>query len=113
MLAFAAGDYAECIDQNSQCQTDCCIQNGGHFDPDNEIDCIGVDDYMAVCGQPCQGEYDQCMGYGGESNGGTGSYDPGYAPTGSPDSSGSCCCAGAMILAAGLLVVFSARKGQA
>jgi len=107
MLSFAAGDYATCIDQNSECQTDCCVRNGGHFDPNSEIDCIGVADYMATCGQPCQDEYEQCMGYGGGSNEEPGSYTP---SSGSGSSASGSCCGGGLIIAAGLLGVFCTRE---
>ncbi len=110
MLSFAQGDYAACIDQNTDCQTDCCVRNGGHFEPNNEIDCIGVDDYMSACGQPCQDEYEQCMGYGGESGYETGSYGPGYGSGSGSSASGSCCCGGGLILAAGLFVVFRTKE---
>ena len=110
MLSFAEADYRICVDQNTKCQTDCCVRNGGHFTPNNEVDCIGLDDtYMALCGQPCQDEYEQCMGYGSESSEEPGTYDPGYGSGSGSGASGSCC-GGGFIIAAGLLGVFCTRK---
>lgn len=108
--ALAEVDYRICIDENTQCQTDCCIQNGGHFTENNEIDCQDFEgDYMAACGEPCQDAYEQCMGYGtGGDDYGTGEYEPAGYDSGS---SGSCC-GSAFVLAAGMLAVgLCARKG--
>ena len=109
VLISHAEDYAVCIDQNTECQTDCCSRYGGHFSPDNEIDCQDFEgDYMALCGQPCQDDYERCMGYG---DGGSG-YVPGESsPNGYEPSSSGSCCGGAFILGfAAFGLLFVARK---